>query len=232
MRGCPEAVDRARRPAAGTLFRLGERTRCSEAAEGFGGFGALTGGPFGRPERGPFSRSRDARIWGVGGAPGPRAGTARQLQRSRHTPEHTAGPWGEPGRAGPRGESQGSSGLAGRTLALGRTGSRADFGHAGTRSTRHTRTPGPGRAARWEPEEGFEEREERGGWGGPWGGSWGTGFSGKDWAGLFGGPRGGGGRAARAAARRLGRARRAWGPRRSGRSGWAEGPAAAEGLAR
>jgi len=32
---------------------------------------------------------------------------------------------------------------------------------------------------------------ETGGWGGPWGGNWATGFSGKDWAGFFGGPRGG-----------------------------------------
>src|SRR6201996_8704094 len=32
---------------------------------------------------------------------------------------------------------------------------------------------------------------ETGGGGGPWGGNWATGFSGKDWAGFFGGPRGG-----------------------------------------
>jgi DNA-binding PadR family transcriptional regulator len=53
--------------------------------------------------------------------------------------------------------------------------------HAAGRST-HSE-PGP------DDEPG--EPGEGGGWGGPWGGSWSTGFSGKDWAGFFGGPRGG-----------------------------------------
>jgi DNA-binding PadR family transcriptional regulator len=51
---------------------------------------------------------------------------------------------------------------------------------AGARSV-HSE-PGPG--------EDTDEPGE-GGWGGPWGGNWSTGFTGKDWAGFFGGPRGG-----------------------------------------
>jgi DNA-binding PadR family transcriptional regulator len=54
-----------------------------------------------------------------------------------------------------------------------------------------------------------DEASEGGGWGGPWGGSWATGFTGKDWAGFFGGPRGGG----------WGGPRRGWGG-----PGWPGGP--------
>ncbi len=46
--GLSEAVDRAR-GLLRDLYHLGEHTM-SEAAEGFGGFGARTGGPFPRPD--------------------------------------------------------------------------------------------------------------------------------------------------------------------------------------
>ncbi|HEY0718853.1 MAG TPA: PadR family transcriptional regulator [Streptosporangiaceae bacterium] len=76
----------------------------------------------------------------------------------------------------------------------------------------------PGRAAH-EPEDDPGERGPGGGWGGPWGGNWATGFSGKDWAGFFGGPRGGwwpGG---------PGPGRRGWGgPGRPGGPGGPGGP--------
>ncbi len=54
----------------------------------------------------------------------------------------------------------------------------------------HAEAHAAGRSAHSEPGP-DDEPGEGGGWGGPWGGSWSTGFSGKDWAGFFGGPRGG-----------------------------------------
>jgi DNA-binding PadR family transcriptional regulator len=57
----------------------------------------------------------------------------------------------------------------------------------------HAEAHAAGRSTHSEPGPDDEPGEpgEGGGWGGPWGGSWSTGFSGKDWAGFFGGPRGG-----------------------------------------
>src|ERR1700753_4232300 len=88
--GLSEAVDRARGMLR-DLYHLGEHTM-SEAAEGFGGFGARPGGPFPRPERGGFGgcggfggRRESAPHPGHG--PGAHGGSTAHAEPGRH-PEH------------------------------------------------------------------------------------------------------------------------------------------------